>query len=75
IHQLRGSLGENRRIKPDETVDLMVGTKIPQSELRQIILHKQNKCVLGKDVENYRRKLKDPCTDSEGVEKILNSIK
>uniref|UniRef100_A0A2C9M5Z0 ZSWIM1/3 RNaseH-like domain-containing protein n=1 Tax=Biomphalaria glabrata TaxID=6526 RepID=A0A2C9M5Z0_BIOGL len=53
----------------------MVGTKISQSELRQIILHKQNKCVLGKDVENYRRKLKDPCTDSEGVEKILNSIK
>ncbi|KAK6980294.1 sedoheptulokinase, partial [Biomphalaria glabrata] len=66
---------ENRRIKPDETVDLMVGTKIPQSELRQIISQKQNKCVLGKDVENYRRKLKDPCTDSEGVEKILNSIK
>ncbi|XP_055898752.1 uncharacterized protein LOC129928429 [Biomphalaria glabrata] len=66
---------ENRRIKPDETVDLMVGTKIPQSELQQIISQKQNKCVLGKDVENYRRKLKDPCTDSEGVEKILNSIK
>ncbi|KAI8771495.1 hypothetical protein BgiBS90_028214, partial [Biomphalaria glabrata] len=56
---------KNRRIKPNETVDLTVGTKIPQSELRQIISQKQNKCVLRKDV----------CTDSEGVEKIINSIK